>query len=214
MQAAADAAGCFSFSRPEDLSTSPTDGTLVAFASTGRGNVYPADNWGDTYIVDLDFANLGTTNPLTASILILYSGDDAGGGQFATPEEGLRCPDNLDWADDGFLYVQEDQSNQVGSFGAAGFETSIWRLDTTNGVAVRVTQTDRETVLPLGSTDGNVSDVGNWESSGIIDVSTLFGQPGGTLFLFDVQAHSITNGLIASKTLYEGGQLCFLERGQ
>ncbi len=214
MQAAADAAGCFSFSRPEDLSTSPTDGTMVAFASTGRGNLYPADNWGDTYIVDLDFANLGTANPLTASILILYSGDDAGGGQFATPEEGLRCPDNMDWADDGFLYVQEDQSNQVGSFGAAGFETSIWRLDTTNGVAVRVTQTDRETVLPLGSTDGNVSDVGNWESSGIIDVSTLFGQPGGTLFLFDVQAHSITNGLIASKTLFEGGQLCFLERGQ
>ena len=214
MQAAADAAGCFSFSRPEDLSTSPTDGTLVAFASTGRGNLYPADNWGDTYILDLDFANLGTANPLTASILILYSGDDAGGGQFATPEEGLRCPDNLDWADDGFLYVQEDQSNQVGSFGAAGFETSIWRLDTTNGVAVRITQTDRETVLPLGSTDGSVSDVGNWESSGIIDVSTLFGQPGGTLFLFDVQAHSVTNGLIASKTLFEGGQLCFLERGQ
>jgi endonuclease I len=206
----ADAAGCFSFSRPEDLSTSPTDGTLVAFASTGRGSVYAADNWGDTYIVDLDFTNLAAP---TGSIKILYSGDDVGGGQFMTPEEGLRCPDNLDWADDGFIYVQEDQSNQVGSFGAAGFETSIWRLDSITGAATRVAQIDRSTVLPLGSTDGNTGDFGNWESSGIIDLSSLFGKAAGTLFLFDVQAHSITNGLISSKSLYEGGQLCFLEKG-
>ncbi|NJM55360.1 MAG: hypothetical protein HC841_05110 [Verrucomicrobiae bacterium] len=130
-----------------------------------------------------------------------------------SPEEGLRSPDNLDWADDGFIYVQEDQANQVGSFGAAGFETSIWRLDSTNGTAVRVAQTDRSTVLPLGSTDGNISDVGNWESSGIIDVSSLFGEAAGTLFLFDVQAHSVNNGLISTNQLYEGGQLCFLERG-
>ncbi len=213
LHAEADAAACFSFSRPEDLSTSPTDGTLVAFASTGRGSVYPLDNWGDTYIVDLDFTNLGTASAMTASIKILYSGDDAGGAQFMSPEEGLRCPDNLDWADDGFIYVQEDQSNQTGTFGAAGFETSIWRLDSTTGAATRVAQTDRSTVLPLGSTDGNIGDFGNWESSGIIDVSTLFGEAPGELFLFDIQAHSVTNGLIASKSLFEGGQLCFLEKG-
>ena len=210
LHAAADAAGGFSFSRPEDLSTSPTDGSVVAFTSTGRGNLYPADNWGDTYIVDFDFTNL--TAP-TASIKILYSGDDAGGGQFLSPEEGLRCPDNLDWADDGFLYVQEDQSNQQGNFGAAGEETSIWRLNSTTGQATRVAQTDRSTVLPLGSADGNTGDFGNWESSGIIDVSSLFGEAPGQLFLFDIQAHSISNGVIASKNLFEGGQLCFLERG-
>lgn len=207
----ADGLGAFSFSRPEDLSTSPTDGSIVAFTSTGRGSLYPLDNWGDTYIIDINFNASGT--PTTGALRILYDGDDAGGGQFLTPEEGLRCPDNLDWADDGYLYVQEDQSNQVGSFGAAGEETSIWRLDTVTGAAVRVAQTDRSTVLPLGSSDGNVSDFGNWESSGIVDVSTLFGEAAGTLFLFDVQAHSITNGLISAKTLFEGGQLCFLERG-
>ena len=65
----------------------------------------------------------------------------------------MRCPSNLDWADDGFSYVQEDQANQTGSFGAAGFETSIWKLNATTGAAVRITQTDRSTVLPLGSTD-------------------------------------------------------------
>jgi 2',3'-cyclic-nucleotide 2'-phosphodiesterase/3'-nucleotidase/5'-nucleotidase len=93
--------------------------------------------------------------------------------------------------------VQEDQSNQNGSFGAAGFETSIWRLNATTGAAVRLTQTDRSTVMPLGSTDTNPGDVGNWESSGIIDVSSLFGEAAGTLFLFDLQAHSINNGLIS-----------------
>lgn len=203
--------GCFLFSRPEDLSTSPTDGSIVAFTSTGRGSVYPLDNWGDTYILDIDFN--GSAMPTAGNIRILYDGDDAGGGQFMSPEEGLRCPDNLDWADDGFIYVQEDQSNQVGSFGAAGFETSIWKVNATTGAAVRLAQTDRSTVLPIGSTDTNPGDVGNWESSGIIDVSSLFGEAAGTLFLFDLQTHSINNGLIASKQLYEGGQLCFLEQG-
>lgn len=203
--------GCFLFSRPEDLSTSPTDGSIVAFTSTGRGSVYPLDNWGDTYILDIDFN--GSAVPTVGNIRILYDGDDAGGGQFMSPEEGLRCPDNLDWADDGFIYVQEDQANQTGSFGAAGFETSIWKLNATTGVAVRITQTDRSTVLPLGSTDTNPGDVGNWESSGIIDVSSLFGEAPGELFLFDLQAHSVNNGLISTKQLYEGGQLCFLEKG-
>lgn len=213
--------GAFLFSRPEDLATSPTDGSMVAFASTGRGNLYPLDNWGDTYVLDIDFT---AGVPTSGFLRIVYSGDDAGDGQFMSPEEGLRCPDNLDWADDGTLYVQEDQSNQTGSFGAAGFETSIWKLtlagdlsdgNPTNIVAqaTRIAQTDRSTVLPLGSTDGNTGDFGNWESSGIIDVSSLFGEAPGELFLFDVQAHSVTNGLIASKNLYEGGQLCFLEKG-
>lgn len=213
--------GAFLFSRPEDLATNPADGSMVVFASTGRGNLYPLDNWGDTYVLDIDFA---AGIPTSGFLRIVYSGDDAGNGQFMSPEEGLRCPDNLDWADDGSIYVQEDQSNQQGSFGAAGFETSIWKLsvtgdlsdnNTTNIVAqaTRVAQTDRSTVLPLGSSDGNTGDFGNWESSGIIDVSSLFGEAPGELFLFDIQAHSVTNGLISSKNLYEGGQLCFLEKG-
>lgn len=205
------ALGCFSFSRPEDLSASPNDGSLIAFTSTGRGSVYPLDNWGDTYLIDIDFTGAGV--PTTGNLSILYDGDDAGGGQFMSPEEGLRSPDNLDWADDGFIYVQEDQANQVGDFGAAGFETSIWRLHPATGEAFRVAMTDRETVLPLGSTDSRINDYGNWESSGIVDVSTLFGEAPGTLFLFDLQAHSVVNGVIAAKNLYGGGQLCFLERG-
>ncbi|MGI9645889.1 MAG: hypothetical protein ACR2O6_11335, partial [Ilumatobacteraceae bacterium] len=58
-----------------------------------------------------------------------------------------------------------------------------------------------------------------WESSGIVDVSTLFGEKKGTLFLFDVEAHGIEdqddfNGgsRITDGDLSEGGQLMFLEK--
>ena len=59
---------------------------------------------------------------------------------------------------------------------------------------------------------------GEWESSGILDVSRLFGKRGGSLFLFDVQAHGIEDqedvnpdSRINDGDLVEGGQLLFLE---
>lgn len=209
----ADLLGAFSFSRVEDVSANPSDGTKMVFTSTGRGSLYPADDWGVVCLVDLDFSNLGTANPMTAQIEILYDGDDAGGNQFVSPENGLRSPDNCDWADDGFVYVQEDRATQVGDFGGAGEEASIWKLDPVTGDATRVAQMSRDTVLPLGSTDPSSLSIGTWESSGIVDVSSLFGEAPGTLFLFSVQAHSITDGVISARNLVQGGQLSFLEYG-
>ena len=61
--------------------------------------------------------------------------------------------------------------------------------------------------------------LGAWESSGILDVSKLFGEKKGTLFLFDVQAHGIedqtdinADSRINDGDLAEGGQLLFLEK--
>ena len=58
---------------------------------------------------------------------------------------------------------------------------------------------------------------GEWESSGIVDVSSLFGEDAGTLFLFDVQAHGIedqddfnADSRLVDGDLVEGGQLLFL----
>ncbi|MBE9174558.1 DUF839 domain-containing protein, partial [Synechocystis salina LEGE 06155] len=104
--------GAFQFSRPEDLATSPIDGTVAVLASTGRDSLFPADSWGTTYLLDFDFSDL--TN-ITADINAIYDGDDAGAGQFAGPDFGLRSPDNLEWADDGQIYIQEDRS--FGEFG-------------------------------------------------------------------------------------------------
>ena len=65
--------------------------------------------------------------------------------------------------------------------------------------------------VPEGQTDSKPDDLGNWESSGILDVSSLFGADPGELFIFDVQAHSLTDGRIGGgENLVEGGQLAFL----
>jgi|GEM_PF-105805 hypothetical protein len=204
--ALAEAAGAFQFSRPEDLATNPVDGTQAVLASTGRDSLFPSDKWGTTYIIDADFSDL---NNITANLNTIYNGDDAGDGQFEGPDYGLRSPDNLDWADDGQIYLQEDRSyNEFGL--TSGEEASIWRLDPTTGALTRVAQIDRNAV-PDGQSDRSPDDIGNWESSGIIDVSTLFGEDPGNLFLFDVQAHSIRDGVIADAELVQGGQLAFLE---
>ncbi|MGB3790422.1 MAG: alkaline phosphatase PhoX, partial [Phormidesmis sp.] len=198
--------GAFHFSRPEDVATNPGDGTIAVLASTGRDSLFPSDSWGTTYAIDTDFDADGM--PTSAKVKVLYDGDDAGVGQFAGSDFGLRSPDNVDWADDGYIYVQEDRS--FDEFGlTSGEEASIWRLNPDTGELTRVTQMDRS-ALPLGQSDSAVGDIGNWESSGIIDVSTLFDKDPGSLFLFDVQAHSLRDGVIASENLVQGGQLAFL----
>ncbi len=229
-------AGGFQFSRPEDVSTNPEEGTVAVLASTGRGGRFAEDNWGTTYKVDVDFSDGG--DPLTAQLDILYDGDDAGNGQFSHPDFGLRSPDNLDWADNGKIYLQEDRSTSErvskdaftdpnfvptqeeidNGFGVQSFlsngvgeEASIWELDPDTGELTRVAQIERSAV-PEGQTDGDPDDLGDWESSGILDVSNLFGEEPGNLFLFDVQAHSLRDGIIETADLVQGGQLAFLNK--
>ncbi|MEA5511501.1 alkaline phosphatase PhoX [Crocosphaera sp. UHCC 0190] len=189
------ALGAFRFSRPEDLSTNPFNGSQAVLASTGSSSF--GDLWGTTYTIDNDLANL------TASVSILYDGNEPGNQDF-----GLRSPDNLDWADDGYIYVQEDRA--LGAFcQTSGEEASIWQLDpTTPGAATRIAQMDRSVVAPAGVTDPSPNDCGNWESSGILDVTSLFKtKPGEKLFILDTQAHSLRDGVIGSQGLVEGGQL-------
>lgn len=204
-----DALGAFSFSRPEDLATNPSNGRQITLASTGQGATFPADNWGDLYVIDFDFTGV---NP-KATVRILYDGDDAGAGQFAGPDFGLRSPDNLDWAADGNIYVQEDRSTTPGSlFGGTSLEeASIWKANPVSGMLTRVARIDR-TAVPTGQIDGAPADRGNWESSGIIDVTSFFDVlPNETLFFLDTEAHSLGGPPIGgSAQLVEGGQWLFL----
>ena len=205
--ALANEAGAFKFSRPEDVATNPKDGTQAVLASTGRGQLFNKDDWGKVYLVDVDFQNL------TAKIDIWYDGDDAGKGQFTNPDLGLRSPDNLDWADNGMVYIQEDRSTALNTFGGVSkIEASIWQLNPTDKKLTRIGVIDRS-VLPSGQTDGSPTDLGNWETSGILDVTSLFHtKPGERLLIADVEAHSVRSGIIASAGLGEGGQLIFLSK--
>ena len=123
----------------------------------------------------------------------------------------MRSPDNLDWADDGHIYIQEDRATSPKDlFGAtSGEEASIWRLDPESGDLTRVAQMDRS-AIPDGQNDPDSGVIGAWESSGILDVSHLFGSDPGTRFLINVQP-SLIGGDIESKNLVEGGQFAILE---
>ncbi|MEB3148205.1 MAG: hypothetical protein VKL60_04190 [Sphaerospermopsis sp.] len=218
---AADAKA-FLFARPEDLSTNPKDGTQVVLASTGRESIFGGvDTYGTTYKIDIDFNNINTGD-ISARIDILFDGN-------VTKDASLRNPDNLDWADDGKIYINEDRAGTAAIFaGISKEEASIWRIDPSNAdpssTLTRIGQVDR-TALPATQTDSSPTDIGNWETSGILDVSTLFGNAPGTQFIFDVQAHSLRDGSVITATnidgngdgtktrqenLVEGGQLSFL----
>ena len=191
----ADALGAFKFSRPEDLDVNPENGTQFVLNSTGHRS-YPNDLWGTVYVVDVDFSDL------SAEVRIVYSGDDGGGGQFRPgPDFGLRSPDNLDWADDGYVYFNEDWS--TGGFGlTSGQEASVWQMD-------RIAQVNRKALLPLGARDTDPDDLAYWETSGVLDVTTLFGAASTTL-LINVQAHSLSVDLFGD--LVQGGQMVLLRK--
>jgi secreted PhoX family phosphatase len=210
LRALAENKGAFFFSRPEDLHTNPADGTQAVMASTGRGQLYPSDNWGTTYLIDVEFKyNQGRGNQLNADAIlkILHDADDYG-------DFGVRSADNLVWSENGYIYIQEDRSTSPSLlFGAdSGREASIWKIDPATGAFTQVAEMDRSAVAPAGSTDGDPDDLGDWESSGILDVTDLFETaPGETLLLGTVQAHSIRDGLIGGDTnLVQGGQLIFV----
>jgi glycerophosphoryl diester phosphodiesterase len=236
--------GAFQFSRPEDVATNPADGSEFVLASTGvdtfdidpkTGN--GVDTFGTMYTMKIDFSDLD--NP-KGDLVILYDGD-------ADEDRKLRSPDNLDWADDGVIYVQEDKAEDDTASGdevlfgdgaanpnEAGIVAINRKLDgqgNLRGVQLqRVANIDRTVVLDgsIGNSanaiDRDAGVAGEWESSGILDVSKLFGRSAGTLFLVTVQAHGIVdqesgspgnnNSRIEDDDLVEGGQLLFLARNR
>jgi serralysin len=216
---AADAKA-FLFARIEDVSTNPKDGTQAAFNATGRDTLFGgADSWGTTYRIGINFNNINAGD-ISGKIDILNDGN-------ATKDAGLRSPDNLDWSDDGKIYLQEDPA--FSGFGQTSkLANSIFSLDPSaanpSSTLTRIGIADRS-ALPATQTDSQPTDIGNWETSGILDVSKLFGNQPGQIFVFDVQAHSLVDGSIitatnidgngdgkatASENLVEGGQLSFL----
>lgn len=212
----ADAKGYFRFSRPEDLAANPDDPTQIVMASTGLSSLLGGvDSWGDVYIIDINNTDLrhNLRKPLQqidnirATIKIVYDGDDAGGGMFAGPDFGIRSPDNVTWAGNGYIYVNEDRS--VTGFGLTSkIEASVWQLNPETGSIERILEMDRNAV-PFMQTDGAPTDTANWESSGVLDVSEFFAtKPHETVLILDVQAHSLNSTIIGGNdNLAEGGQL-------
>ena len=195
------------FSRPEDLHTNPSNPSQVALCSCGQGNVYPEDDWGTVYLIDIRI-EVADIPSATGRITILHDTDDFG-------EAGIRSPDNVAWASDGMIYVQEDNATKINEFSKlTGRETSVWRIDPDHPEDRSVIATiDRSVILPADARDIKADEPNTWESSGILDVSAQFGVDDELLLLTTVQAHTLRGGALGGgRDLFQGGQLLLLSR--
>jgi secreted PhoX family phosphatase len=199
--------GAFMFSRPEDLHTNPQNPSEVVFCSCGHGRLFPDDEWGTIYLLNVDIPDDPAAMP-AARITILHDSDDI-------PGRGIRSADNVVWASDGQIYVQEDDATKTADFMVpTGREASIWRINPNDpddrGVIATI---DRSVILPADARDVRADNPGMWESSGILDVSREFGARDELLLLATVQAHTIRDGSLGKALdLFQGGQLVLLSR--
>ncbi|MGH2982926.1 MAG: hypothetical protein ACRDK5_01515 [Solirubrobacterales bacterium] len=81
-----------------------------------------------------------------------------------------------------------------------GRDGSVWRFDLEDGFTG-----ERIAELNPPGRDGVAIDPGTWETSGVIDVSSLFG---ADTWIFDVQAHSPTAA--PGPNAVEDGQLVLM----
>lgn len=176
----------FAFNGIRGMATNPVIGHQIVFTASGGNNV-ASDAWGTTYQIDL---SQGLTS---ATIHILYDGDDAGGGQVPAPFFGIRCPAEIMWSSNGRIYVTEDQTNRSIDFGGfLDLGSSVWELNPGSGKITRIGQVNRKGI-PGTLTDTASSEPGAWSPVGLIDVSDAFGSPdeNTSVFLVGVNAKSV-----------------------
>lgn len=214
--------GAFRFSRPEDITTfskNPDEFVLVTTGVPQIAGFDQPDRFGTIYSMKVSFSSNG--DPLFSVLRILNDADD-------DLERNMRSPDNIDAADNGLLYINEDRAVKPGEddgelpYGPTAVnpnEAQLVRLDPKGpeGNVFKIAQIDRNVLLdPTGPNpvDVDAGDVGAWESSGVLDVSVNFGREPGTLLVFNVQAHGLEDQVDGSRLndddLVEGGQLLFL----
>ena len=197
LEAASDAVGAIRFGRPEDGAFNKHNRNEFVFVTTGEA---PGVNaLGRLYSLRLHPGNVTQGGTLT----VVYNADAviAAGGDTAI------SPDNIDTSDDYLMINEDGTASSRPVMAAKSRDGSIWRFDIdANGVdfssRVRVAELD-----PPGR-DGVPVGPGVWETSGIIDVSSIFGPD---TWLSDVQAHGPTTPPVAADVTVEDGQLFIMK---
>jgi hypothetical protein len=131
-----------------------------------------------------------------ARLTVIYNADHivAAGGDIAV------SPDNIDVSEDYIMINEDGTAESRVVMAAKGRNGNIWRLDLHDNYAAEIVGE-----LTSVGRDGIMTDPGVWETSGIIDTSSLFG-PG--TWLFDVQAHAPTTAPAPNSA--EDGQLLLM----
>jgi hypothetical protein len=182
----------FQFVRLEDIAYDkrPGMGNVVYVADTGRGatsaggNSFTSSN-GRVWKMVFD-----PDDPTTVlSLSVLIEGDDQ---PVKTPTE-IHQPDNMESTPNGLLIQEDPGSSQqfpVGSADPNATTARIWFYNLATGAMTVVAKVDQS--ADEGPTDVDATPVpgnlGAWESSGIVDASSVFG-PGA--FLVTIQAHTL-----------------------
>jgi hypothetical protein len=121
--------------------------------------------------------------------------------------------DNMTIDQAGDVYLQEDVGNQT-------HLGKVWRYHAGSGVMTVLAQHDESRFISgaPADIDGSENKQSDEESSGIVDVSSLFAGVAGydtahnRYFLLDVQAHYTgVSGIPLSPELVEGGQLLMMK---
>jgi hypothetical protein len=178
----------FQFIRIEDIAYDRTHGKTVYFADTGEPRAVPhatttrlfrgpsgtqgAFMNGRLYRLDLN-----ETNPLGTATLSILPGanfDDLGYQNANVPHQ----PDNVETTKNAIFFQEDPGSHNSQPSFAGATNARIWRYDLQTHALTVVAEVD-QSMSP-------VTNKGAWESSGIVDVSSVFGRGA---FLVDVQAH-------------------------
>jgi secreted PhoX family phosphatase len=196
LQKAVDAAGAFTFVRAEDVAYNPATPNVLYFSDTGDNedpnldaSGKPLTANGRIYQITLD-----PSDPTKVTALEVLLDGDRG--------DDIRNPDNVAVSADGkTLMIQEDLNsyNRQANSDATG---RVLALDLDSGTVIpvaRLDQSDGDGLVDPGDV------AGSWETSGIIDVSDLFG-PG--TWLTGVQAHTRQTPQFGG--VDEGGQLLLI----
>jgi hypothetical protein len=192
----------FQFTRIEDMAFDKNTPNVVYLADSGRGtagsgpsagNAFTSSN-GRVWRMELDPSDPTIVDSLT----ILIEGDD---NPVKTLNE-IHQPDNLESTVNG-LYITEDPGSQQQfdtaqqlSDSARATTARIWQYKFTNGAHTtgtlnqlfKVNQSSDEQVGYDMDQVATAGKWGEWETTGIVDVSAAFG-PG--TFLVNVQAHTL-----------------------
>jgi len=179
----------FQFIRTEDIAYDRNDPHVVYIADTGepraiadpltgrlkRGASGTQGPWPNGRLFRME---LNDSDPLTVDSLSIVVDADAGG--YNNPD-ALHNLDNLETTENSIL-IQEDPGshNQFTPDDPLGVAARIWRYDLATGELTVAATVDQS--------GDPIAKLGAWESTGIVDVSDLFG-PG--TFLVSVQAHTI-----------------------
>ncbi|HKG27144.1 MAG TPA: alkaline phosphatase PhoX, partial [Thermomicrobiales bacterium] len=196
LQKAVEAAGAFKLVRMGDADYNPATPNVVYFAATGDdadpnldASGQPLTANGRIYQLTLD-----STDPTkVTSFKVLLDGDRG---------DDIKNPDNVAVSDDGTTLMIEEDRN--------GYNRAENSDDTGRIFAYGIAAGTIETVGKLDQSDGDAlvepgEKAGDWEATGIIDVSAIFG-PG--IWLTAVQAHTRPTPQLGGTD--EGGQLLFI----